>query len=937
MSSIGIKTLSLVSSNPGVTLQEGVSINGKPHKLLKIKLGFEAHMEIEVFFTSIMATTEIRNKAKWIWAIQDDTTKEWTLNGWTDPKDIPIEINGKETTQYADSPRVLITTSEEHSLGNLYWLEAFVHYPEMPNASIPKGVYVTFEDSPMLKKACFSDKGFCNFTAKELQYIPVAQYGKTINLFLSTYKLPDPNLRHHNYGSFKVTIFSKKTGKAVQDEIIYQQEAEGVDSFLGTTKLSLLVSEEWRAKVNHKEKTEEEFYAEITPIFNENKNATLASKGFPRRPMMGLNRERFEPTEAPNDDDVLISYYQPKRLTLWSSFTAARVNSKQTDYEETELDTDNSINTFKVIYNTGEEILLERANKVGEQMATIADTNHECIPNAYECKYTSIKLTEPDRSEPIIILEENDQSEVKDLTATAVEIISGDDKKKDVKIILGDLTYAETPVECLKIGRYHETAEDVFGMNEALMHLQWLKKEDVIVKENELTLKLKYNYNESYESQILDFLALKTGFLKGGILELKNIWVIKYLIKIAKGESLAQNYFVPISTCRYPYQKVLIDVYPDMKWIINVNYNIQTPIYYKSTSALNNFYAKHSALDGNSTSNSRKRKGNIDGNITNALMGDVGQKSSFEVGIECELSGRSPLNLNTEFAEKIRGILAPILWIHDKLNSDIGVSNAKKENNRLKASGRSGLLKRLSRAPMSFTLVSPKIGFGVGIGYGETEGFKIGYELEGRLIMNPIIGADIKLDVLALGSKFKPWGAIIDALDIVSWAVGFCSGGKAELDYKIDIIFSAEVKLLGTGSSDGSTTPADIHYNFLSKRFGGNVAIQGKLTGKIEASIEMKYLVEEESNKKFKQVKPNKKKAFELGVGIEAESYVTLTLGKNWGVKDDFSADFYFSGVTMKVWVKAGFAKPGDKPKLVNLVPDVDKSFNILKNKGEYK
>ncbi|WP_109852730.1 hypothetical protein [Aquimarina sp. AU58] len=205
--------------------------------------------------------------------------------------------------------------------------------------------------------------------------------------------------------------------------------------------------------------------------------------------------------------------------------------------------------------------------------------------------------------------------------------------------------------------------------------------------------------------------------------------------------------------------------------------------------------------------------------------------------------------------------------------------------------------------------------------------------------MNPIIGANVTLDVLALGSKIKPWGAIIDALDIAAWLAEFCSGGKVELEYQILVKFTAEILLVGAGSKDGNNKPAELTYNFASKKYAGNIALQGRLKGEIifKFGIKLKAKVKvarpevgEEENQKMKEV---------AGAGIEAgaDSEVALTLGKNFGERDNFTSDFYFSGVTVFIKLKGGRKKEKDEAKTLKVIPDFEKSFDVLKNKGEYK
>ncbi|MCD8418606.1 hypothetical protein J2Q11_13140 [Tenacibaculum finnmarkense genomovar finnmarkense] len=75
------------------------------------------------------------------------------------------------------------------------------------------------------------------------------------------------------------------------------------------------------------------------------------------------------------------------------------------------------------------------------------------------------------------------------------------------------------------------------------------------------------------------------------------------------------------------------------------------------------------------------------------------------------------------------------------------------------------------------------------------------------------------------------------------------------------------------------------------------------------------------------------------GAGIEAgaHSEVSLTLGKNFGGNNNFTSDFYFSGVTVFIKLRGGRKKEKDEAKTLKIIPDLEKSFDILKNKGEFK
>ncbi|MFV0531641.1 MAG: hypothetical protein ACK5MD_09435 [Flavobacteriales bacterium] len=455
--------------------------------------------------------------------------------------------------------------------------------------------------------------------------------------------------------------------------------------------------------------------------------------------------------------------------------------------------------------------------------------------------------------------------------------------------------------------------------------------------DDSITLKLKYNYNKSYNDKILNYLFGEQEYLTKGFFSdnFKNIWVVRYLLKWIKNEQISQTYFVPVTTCRYPNQVARVRVYPDMKWVVNFNYNIETPLYYETTTPLEEHYSGFNEGKIN-TSNNKERKEILDKKIANGLQHYVGRKTTFGLHVECEVSGEDDvLLLGKEFGEKYRKMLRPLFWMVNKLDGDLGVSDAKAEAAKISTgSAPKGLKARLAALPMSFTLTPPAIGVGVGIGYSTSQDGKITYELDGRLIADPIIGAEVKLDILALGSKFKPWGAVIDALDIVSWLANVFSSGKVEIEYELYFQLTAKINLVGTDSSKGDVKPAKLTYNFKDKKYNGNIALQGYLEGKIQMSVAFRIKLKAEKGKDLTQqrTEENDKKAFELGVEVTATSFVTLTIGKNFGKTDDWDADFYFSGVKLIIKVKAGFKGVDSE---LDLIPSLNKKINIFKE-GEY-
>lgn len=108
-----------------------------------------------------------------------------------------------------------------------------------------------------------------------------------------------------------------------------------------------------------------------------------------------------------------------------------------------------------------------------------------------------------------------------------------------------------------------ETDTDVIKTNNVYnptIVQQWQDRIDYkIESDKEITLKLRYLYN-------------KTAFekLQGSNKTVNNavnlLWVFRYFWFTDK---IAQKYFLPISTCRYPNQIAKINVYPDIEWEVS--------------------------------------------------------------------------------------------------------------------------------------------------------------------------------------------------------------------------------------------------------------------------------------------------------------------------------------------------------------------------------
>src|SRR5680860_322666 len=188
-------------------LENHTSIDGKQNRLLSIPLGTGVLLRTTSRFVrsqSIYETQEeFKDNIKWIYGTRHENKDDWDYLSWKDPKAFPIEVSDQFIYDYADEPLVKVRSVDPRMLGKIYWLEAFLNAPEFPEAVVPKGIFIIFEDVPFIKNACFTKKAFCDFKKEDLESIPLTQYGSSVNLFMKTYKMADPSLGYHNYGVFK--------------------------------------------------------------------------------------------------------------------------------------------------------------------------------------------------------------------------------------------------------------------------------------------------------------------------------------------------------------------------------------------------------------------------------------------------------------------------------------------------------------------------------------------------------------------------------------------------------------------------------------------------------------------------------------------------------------------------------------------------------------
>lgn len=453
---------------------------------------------------------------------------------------------------------------------------------------------------------------------------------------------------------------------------------------------------------------------------------------------------------------------------------------------------------------------------------------------------------------------------------------------------------------------------------------------DYVISEADdfITLKLKYIYNKTYDNELLNYLAQDQTVFDGGEWGklAANLWVVRYLIKVFKKEELFQTYFVPVSTCRYPNQIIKIRVFPDMKWVFNFNFNIEQPLYYNNTPTQLDYYERGENEFDDLSGNIRREREKAVKNRKSSTSHNL--ETGFAFSLDCEVSNKAPIHLSLAFSKKLRNLLEPIYSVRNFLDKYLGASKAKEEDEKKSKTDRNYLQRKgIREFPISFEIKPPSLGIGLGIGYATTNQSISTWGIEGRIIANPLIGAKIRLDLLALGSKIKPWGIILDILDLAAWAAESLSGGKLEIGYKIKIVFEGDISLGGRKiGQDGETDEeiyekyGNIKYNFIEKAKVGDFSVSGEVKGRIEMSAKIQFKT---------KINKYKTKAVRAGldIGVKAESSFKVTIPTKLNNEGNFDVDCFFSGVLFEAWFKISASIGGDEDEDENGKPDISKQI----------
>ncbi|WP_282057147.1 hypothetical protein [Maribacter luteus] len=514
--SVGIETLELVNETlPNILIKNNFSVGGKSYKLILIKKGSHARVETILYADTRNPDATVKS-TKWIFGTQLKDGS-WKWNSWTSGDKIPMNINGRQVTDYATCASVQIGNSTK--IGRPYWLEAFIHHPEMPEAQKPKGVYVIAFDDPQIIQACFTKINHLQRTEDSVDETQIFNYGEVLRIELHTH-----GLTKNDEINFKCTIddsivtFGKKHTIFIDDF-----------KFNGIVTADIYIDPKWKEECNH----EENNLKDLKITFSVKAKETIASERY--QAQVDLKSVKIDKTRIASIRDI---YAQEPKTYKFNDKVAIK-NRIHREY------------LFKINYSGNREMIQKR-NKTVSQMVSIMDTKINKPQNDHPCKYISILIKEIDsknekKQRKFIAFGEYGDGSVSDLTYTEYCIVSGKEKNKKVKINIGGLNTEG----CVAYNFEHDK-KSIFEAFKAKAKQQWIYPNDYnITTKNTIELELTYPYHIQNDNVLL-----------------KYFW---------PASMQPQLFFVPLQTCAYPKQGVRILVYPDLVWAISFTYGDQNP------------------------------------------------------------------------------------------------------------------------------------------------------------------------------------------------------------------------------------------------------------------------------------------------------------------------------------------------------------------------
>ena len=383
-----------------------------------------------------------------------------------------------------------------------------------------------------------------------------------------------------------------------------------------------------------------------------------------------------------------------------------------------------------------------------------------------------------------------------------------------------------------------------------------------------------------------------------GLLDLPSyFWIGKSNKKVVK------NFVVKASSCRYQHT-IDVMIVPDIEWTINFLYNTPDPVWYGQSSPTYDLYGTQStAVRDNTTIGDIRRpqdrvaladlireqnnnNANVSGGgkkiatVANRYLGDV--KSNFGLSVKATFDNGKSQELSWKFSEKYRKMLAVLKKIYDLVDTIAGAKNARSASETLPPAlaGR--------RSLMSLSLLPPAPSAGIGWKYINNSNNNLSIELAGRVKCTPLIGGDLRIDLLALADKIPVYGKLITALDLTTWLLEKISLNTLSINYRIDLTFSAKLDL------DEAAIKYQQDCVTEESKLDLNLNVSGTFSGKLE--LEMGLSLSSKQINKFPEV--------DLQTGVRADCSFKITPKKGTEKDQSLEWDTKFSGLLVVVYYK---------------------------------
>ncbi|SDD17946.1 hypothetical protein [Niabella drilacis] len=294
----------------------------------------------------------------------------------------------------------------------------------------------------------------------------------------------------------------------------------------------------------------------------------------------------------------------------------------------------------------------------------------------------------------------------------------------------------------------------------SVAEVQGLTDQDYEVAGDTLTLKLAYTYDRS--------IAEGTS-MQNPVLDI--FWYFKYFWPT---EKMAQQYFVPVTTCRYPNQVARIRVFPDIQWEIALTYNYNAPLGFNSGN-----------LSTYDVEAARKKYTEISQQEYD-LATEQSALGKFKLGLfNPKINDKDVVKIEAELAERLRKICS-IFYKLKKMANVVAYGTE---------SGCDAL--RRKKVPFTFEIDAPSTGLKIAWGMqpslvaGKTH--KVGMQGSLDWFASPLIGAalTIKLHQL-IGYIPHPLAKVIDG--VIS-GINSIKGEHLNLKFEVNLVFEGKLNI----------------------------------------------------------------------------------------------------------------------------------------------